>query len=60
MKLSEYQKARVQRVKDQAIELHKLGHSYRAIAKTIGYSHQWVANTVNEMRKSQTGDNSLT
>lgn len=60
MKLSEYQKAKKQREYDKAIELYKLGHSYRAIANMLGYSHQWVSNVIRSPKKDETVDNSLT
>ena len=46
MRLSEYAQAKKRKEYDKAKELYKLGHSYRAIAKMLGYSPQWVSNAV--------------
>lgn len=57
MKQSEYKKAKVQTKKQEAIELYKLGYSFREVSKTVGYSHQWVANAVKEDKNSKAVDN---
>ena len=57
MRLSEYAQAKKRKEYENAKALYKLGHSYRTIAKMLGYSHQWVANAVKFEVKSEGVDN---
>lgn len=49
MPISEYQKKKLEKLKQRAFELYKQGLTTREVGALLKKSRQWVSNTVREL-----------